>query len=163
MPRTSGVLHVHSCPPAVVPHVEWTVAAQLGVRVSLPWTEQPADPSALRTELSWRGDAGTAGRLAASLRGWSVVRFEVTEQASAGADGERWSVTPSLGVFRCSTSVNGDLLVSEDRLRSLLATRTGPQLALGLDQLLGGAWDDELEPYRRGADGAVVTWLHQVV
>ena len=34
--HTSGVLYVHSCPSAVVPHVEWAVAAELGVRAALP-------------------------------------------------------------------------------------------------------------------------------
>ena len=160
---TSGVLYVHSCPPALCPHVEWAVAAELGVRVRLEWTEQPAAPGTLRTEVGWRGRSGTAGRLAGALRGWSVLRYEVTEEPSAGVDGERYAVTPTLGVFRSSMSVNGDLLVGEDRLRTLLATATGPQLAQGLDMLLGSAWDDELEPYRTAGDGAPVTWLHQVV
>jgi hypothetical protein len=70
---------------------------------------------------------------------------------------------PTLGVFRATTSANGDLLVSEDRLRSLLATATGPQLALGIDTLLGSAWDDELERYREAGEGTPVSWLHQVV
>jgi len=160
---SSGVLYVHSCPPAIVPHVEWAVAAELGVRASLRWVDQPASPGALRAECSWQGRSGTAGRLAAALRGWQVLRFEATEQASPGCDGERWSVTPSLGVYRCATSANGDLLVGEDRLRALLSSASGPLLAHGIDQLLGGAWDEELEPYRLAGEGASVTWLHQVV
>lgn len=163
MSATSGVLYVHSCPPALVPHVEWAVATELGVRPSMPWVDQPAAPGALRAELSWRGRSGTAGRLAAALRGWQVLRYEVTEEASPGCDGERWSVTPTLGVFRSPMSANGDVLVGEDRLRSLLATATGPQLSHGLDLLLGGPWDEELEPFRTAGEGASVTWLHQVV
>ncbi len=163
MSASSGVLHVHSCPPAVVPHVEWAVAAELGVPASLRWTDQPAAPGSLRAETGWRGRAGTAGRLAAALRGWRVLRFEVTELPSPGYDGERWMVTPSLGVFRSATSANGDLVVGEDRLRALLAGATGPQLTYGLDALLGGAWDDELEPFRVAGDGGSVSWLHQVV
>ena len=46
---------------------------------------------------------------------------------------------------------------------ALLASAQGPQLAQGLDMLLGSAWDAELEPYREAGDGAAVTWLHQVV
>ena len=160
---TSGVLFVHSCPPALCPHVEWAVASVLGVRASLPWTPQPAAPGLLRSETGWRGRAGTASRLAAALKGWTVLRYEVTEAASAGNDGERISVTPSLGVFRSGTAANGDVVVGEDRLRALLADATGPQLAHGLDALLGSAWDDELEPYREAGEGAAVTWLHQVV
>jgi len=55
------------------------------------------------------------------------------------------------------------VLVGEGRLRELLATATGPQLARGLDKLLGSDWDDELELYREAGEGAPVTWLHQVV
>ena len=160
---SAGVLYVHSCPPVLCPHVEWAVAAELGTRARMEWSDQPASPGQLRAEINWRGRPGTAGRLAAALRGWTLLRYEVTEEPSAGVDGERYAVTPTLGVFRSSMSVNGDLLVGEDRLRALLATATGPQLAAGIDALLGSAWDDELEPYREAGDGAPVTWLHQVV
>lgn len=160
---SAGVLYIHSCPPALCPHVEWAVTAELGTRARMEWTDQGCAPGQLRAEINWRGRPGTAGRLAASLRGWSVLRLEVTEEPSPGLDGERYTVTPALGVFRATTSVNGDVLVSEDRLRTLLATAVGPALAHGLDALLGGAWDAELEPYREAGDGAPVTWLHQVV
>ena len=160
---SAGVLYVHSCPPVLCPHVEWAVTAELGARARMEWSDQPAAPGQLRAEINWRGRAGTAGRLAAALRGWKALRYEVTEQASPGVDGERWSVTPGLGVFRSAMSANGDLLVGEDRLRALLATATGADLAHGVDRLLGAAWDEELEPYRRAGDGATVTWLHQVV
>ena len=160
---SAGVLYVHSSPPVLCPHVEWAVAAELGARARMEWSDQPASPGQLRAEINWRGRPGTAGRRAAALRGWTLRRYEVTEEPSAGVDGERYAVTPTLGVFRASMSVNGDLLIGEDRLRTLLVTATGPQLAQGLDRLLGSAWDDELEPYRTAGDGAPVTWLHQVV
>ena len=160
---TSGVLFVHSCPPALCPHVEWAVASELGTRVSLSWTAQPAEPGVLRAESGWRGRPGTAGRIAAALKGWSVLRYEVTEAAGPGNDGERYSVTPDLGVYRTMIAANGDIVVGEDRLRALLANAQGPQLAHGIDALLGSAWDDELEPYREAGEGAPVTWLHQVV
>lgn len=159
----TGVLYVHSCPPALCPHVEWAVAAELGTRVSLTWTAQPAQPGLLRAESAWRGRAGTAGRIAAALKAWSMLRYEVTESAGAGSDGERYSVTPDLGVFRSIIGANGDILIGEDRLRSLLSTAQGPQLAHGIDALLGSAWDEELEPFREAGEGAPVTWLHQVV
>ncbi len=160
---TSGVLYIHSAPPALCPHVEWAVASALGVRASLSWTAQPVEPGVLRTESSWRGRPGTAGRIAAALRGWTMLRYEVTEAASPGNDAERYSVTPGLGVFRSATAANGDVVLGEDQLRHLLATATGPQLAHRLDALLGSAWDQELEPYREAGEGAAVTWLHQVV
>lgn len=160
---SAGVLYLHSCPPALCPHVEWAVAAELGVPVTLQWNDQPAAPGQLRAETGWRGRTGTAGRLATALRGWTPLRFEVTENPAPGVDGERYVVTPTLGVFRATTSANGDIVVPEDRLRTVLATCAGPQLAHEIDRLLGGAWDEELEPYRQAGDGASVTWLHQVV
>ena len=160
---SAGVLYVHSSPPALCPHVEWAVAAELGTRARTEWSDQSSAPGQLRAEINWRGRPGTASRLAAALRGWTVLRYEVTEQASPGLDGERYCFTPTLGVFRATTSANGDVLVGEDRLRALLATATGPQLEQGLAGLLGGAWDAELEPFREAGDGAPVTWLHQVV
>lgn len=158
-----GVIYVHSCPPAVCAHVEWAIARVLSVPVRMEWTAQPADPSALRSECQWTAKVGTAGEIAAALRAWSMIRFEVTEEASPGVDGERIAYVPGRGIFRSTMSANGDILVSEDRIRSLLATAVGPEaVAHGLDRLLGTAWDIELEPYRHAGDGAPVTWLHQV-
>ena len=139
------------------------IGGVLGVRVSLDWTAQPVAPGMFRAELSWQAAAGTAATLTSALRGWAHLRYEVTEEPSPGVDGERYSVSPGLGVFRATTSANGDVVVPEDRLRAALATTAGPALSHELDRLLGSAWDDELEPYRTAGDGAPVTWLHQVV
>lgn len=158
-----GVLYVHSCPPAVCPHVEWAVSRELGTPVRLPWTDQPCSPGTLRAETGWRGRPGTAGRIASALRGWSVLRFEVTEDPSPGCDGERYAVTPDLGLWRATVGASGDVQVGEDRLRELLATARGPELAQALHRALGSSWDAELEPYRHAGDGTPVTWLHQVV
>ena len=163
---TRGVVYVHSAPPALCPHVEWAVGGVLGVRVTLDWTPQPAAPGTVRAELSWQADAGTGARLASALRDWMHLRFEVTEEPSAGAEGERWSSTPTLGLFHATTGVHGDILVREDRLRAALA-RAGSDPATDvlaeLQALLGKSWDDELETFRYAGDGAPVRWLHQVV
>ena len=146
----------------MVPHVEWAVAGALGVPARLSWTPQPAEPGALRAEVAWRAPAGTATRVASALRGFDVLRFEVTEEPSPGADGVRCSSTPALGLFVAATSANGDVVVGEDRLRAaVLEGRAGLPLEQAVARLLGEAWDAELEPYRRGAEGAPVTWLHR--
>lgn len=159
-----GVLFVHSCPPALSPHVEWAVAGVLGVPVTLTWTGQSVAPGFLRCETGWRGRPGTAGRIAAALRDWTMLRFEITEEPSDCADGERYLATPSLGVVRTTMSANGDVLVQEDRLRALLARADDlPSLQHGLERLLATHWDAELEPYRHAGEGAPVRWLTQVV
>jgi hypothetical protein len=140
--------------------VEWAVAGVLGVPVRLDWEPQPVSPDCLRAQTGWRAPAGTAGRLAAALRGWPLVRFEVTEEPSDGCDGERYAVTPDLGVFRATMSANGDVLVQEDRLRAALADAgDAATVRAAVERLVGTAWDAELEPYRQAGDGLPVRWL----
>lgn len=157
-----GVFYVHSAPPALSPHVEWAVAGVVGVPATLTWVDQPAAPGTMRAELCWEGRPGTAAAIASALRNWKLLRFEVTEDASPGCDGIRYSCTPSLGVFTCVTGANGDVLVPEDRLRTVMANAATGKVTLEneLDRLLGTPWDNELEPFRRAGDGAPVRWLH---
>ena len=163
-PIALGVLYVHSAPPALCPHIEWAVAGIVGAPVGLPWSGQPAAPGALRAELTWQAQPGTAGAIASALAGWNRLRFEVTEDSSPGCDGVRHCYTPDLGLFTAATGANGDIMVSENRLRSvmLLAERGGATASLEdeLGRLLGTAWDNELEPFRRAGDGAPVRWLN---
>lgn len=162
---TRGVLYVHSAPRALCPHVEWAVAGVLGTRVNLDWIRQPAAPDTWRAELSWQGEPGIASQLASALRGWRLLRFEVTAEPCATAEGERYSATPRLGIFHAVTGMHGDILIPEDRLRAAVARaqRGESELAAEIDKLLGKPWDDELEPFRHAGEGAPVRWLHQVV
>jgi len=157
-----GVLQVHSAPPALCPHIEWAVAGTVGTTVSMPWVSQPAAPGSLRAELTWRGRPGIAGAITSALAGWNRLRFEATEEASPGCDAVRYSYTPNLGIFSSITSANGDVLVPEGRLQAALALAANGTSALEreLAQLLGTAWDNELEPFRRASDGAPVRWLN---
>src|SRR5581483_10894521 len=93
----------------------------LGSPVRLDWTAQPAAPSHLRAEASWTGPVGTAAKLAAALRAWPMLVFELTEAATAVSDGERLAYVPGRGFHRSLVSVNGDVLVGEERLRGLVA------------------------------------------
>jgi hypothetical protein len=162
---TRGVLFVHSAPRAMCYHVESVAANILGLDagVSLDWTEQPAAPGCLRAELSWQAPQGTGAALASALRGWAHLRYEVTEEASRGADGSRWCHTPELGIFHAAMDVHGNTLVPEDRIRSAL-DQGGDLMKIrrALDLALGQAWDDELEPFRYAGAGAPIRWLHQV-
>jgi hypothetical protein len=141
------------------------VAGVLGVRVQLDWIRQPASPGTWRSEFSWKGAAGTASKLASALRGWDLLRFEVTAELCATAEGERYSSTPELGIFHAVTGMHGDILVPEDRLRAALArsVRGETELEAEIAKLLGKPWDDELESFRHAGEGAPVRWLHQVV
>jgi Protein of unknown function (DUF3145) len=160
-----GVLYVHSAPPALSSHIEWAVARIVGAPVSMPWVSQPASPGSLRAELSWQARPGTAGQITSELAGWNRLRFEVTEDSSPGCDGVRYCYTPDLGTFTATTAANGDIVVPENRLRAAmtLALQAGvASLEDELARLLGTAWDNELEPFRRAADGAPVRWLSAI-
>jgi hypothetical protein len=161
---TRGVVFVHSTPTALCPHIAWALESALGQPVALDWTIQRAGARMVRTELSWSGEPGTGARLTSALRGCGNIRFEVTEEPSAGTDGSRWSSTPTLGVHHTWTSACGDAVVNEDRLREVTETHAGDpsMLRAAIDALLGGPWDRELEPFRYAGDGAPVRWLHKV-
>lgn len=160
---TRGVVYVHSTPLAVCPHVEWAIARVLTAPVNLHWSAQPADPGSQRAECGWTGRPGTGAQIAAALRQWQMIRFEVAEEPSPGHDGERFMFVPARGLFRGTTGAAGDIQLGEDRLRAIMASVQAPEaLAHALDTALGSAWDAELEPYRYAGEGAPLTLLTQV-
>lgn len=160
-----GVIFIHSCPRAVSPHVEWALARVFGSRVDVDWAEQPVEPGSVRAELIWGGPLGTGARIASALHAFRQMRHEVTEDPSPGREGERFSFTPVLGLFRASIGAHGDVMVPEDRLRTALSqvATTGESLADEIARLIGSPWDEELEPFRCAHEGSTVRILHQVV
>ncbi|MDR8020365.1 DUF3145 domain-containing protein [Nesterenkonia aerolata] len=159
-----GVLHIHSAPAALCPHVEWAVGSVVDSRIDIRWEPQAASPGTFRAELTWRGRQGVGATLASTLRGLSHLRFEITEDPSPGCDGSRWSHTPELGIFHATTDSHGNIMISEDRIRYAYEMGAGDPSVVyqELSLALGEAWDDELEPFRHAAEGAPVRWLHQV-
>lgn len=152
---TTGVLFVHSCPRALVPHVEWALAREIGTVVKLDWAPQPLLPQMMRTISDWRGPVGTAARVASSLFGWQQLRFEISEDQHLSGDGGRWMHTPSLGIFHLQTDSVGNGVLTETTLRSILSTHAENPIALGeaLRSALGERWDRELDPFRAAEDG----------
>ena len=138
---TRGVLYVHSATSALCPHVEWAVAGVLGVPPNVDWTAQPDEQGTYRCEISWQGSAGAAATITSALRGWRQLRFEVTEDGTAGSEGARYSYTPTLGVFHAVTGMHGDIMIPEDRLKAAIvkASLGESTLELEVDRLLGRA------------------------
>jgi hypothetical protein len=158
-----GVVFIHSCPRALISHVEWALASSLGAASRLEWIAQPVLPGSLRAELGYKAPAGTAAKLASELRAFPGLRFEVTQEPGSHSEGERYACTPSLGIFRAAMGPHGDVLVNEERLRSALAQgASGADLAGLIHDLLGSAWDEELEAFRYAGEGASVRWMHEV-
>ena len=164
MNMARGIVWIHSASTALCPHLEWALASALGAGVRLDWTPQPAQPGTRRCEYAWTGPVGVGAEIASALRGCQRARFEVTEDRGTTTEGMRWQYTPSLGLFAATVGVHGDILVPEQRLRAVLAddARGRRPLADGLADLLGAAWDDELEAFRHAGEDAPVRWLHRV-
>ena len=164
-PQARGMLFIHSAPAALCPHLEWAAGSVLGDTVDLQWTDQPAEPRSRRAELSWSGDAGKGAALASKLAAYERVRFEVTEDASPGSDGQRFCFTPGLGAFSATVGVHGDVLINEDRIKHAITAEAmgGDTIHKALESLLGTPWDDELDIFRYATQDAPVRWLHQVV
>lgn len=92
-----------------------------------------------------------------------MIRFEIEEDASPGADGERICYLPGRGLWRAALSASGDVVLGESQLAALAAQSSCLEdLQTRLSTALGAPYDAELEPYRRAGDGSAVTWLHQV-
>ncbi len=158
--QTSGVIFVHSSSAALCPHVEWSVESVLGHSLTFDWQNQPAEPGTWRCEVTWRGPVGLSAALTSALRACQKIRFEVTEDSSTQAGGQRYAFTPSLGIFHATTDEVGNITVGEQRLREAMriASEHSKDLSDLLDDLLGQPWDDELEAFRYC--DAPVRWLH---
>ncbi|UVE95204.1 DUF3145 domain-containing protein [Dietzia sp. B32] len=158
---TTGVVFIHAAPTALCPHVEWALAATLDANSAMRWEDQPAQPGARKAIVDWIGPVGTGARLADSLAKWAMLSFEVTEDPSDLVDGERFSHTPELGMWRGQTGASGDVVISENRLRHLM--KAGPAaFHSAVEDELGTAWDRALEPLRGHPAAAEVTWLSRV-
>jgi hypothetical protein len=162
---TGGVVFIHSAPWALRPHIEWALSAELGAPLRFDWQPQEAEPRACRAEAAWSGPAGSAARLATTLRRFPGLRFEVTEDPTAQSEGLRFAYTPDLGLFHAQTDPAGDLVVTENQLRAVLRHCQGDPAKLlhHLSELLGERWDEELEPFRLAGAVQPTGWLRAVV
>ena len=161
---TRGVVFIHSTPLALTAHIEWALGGLLGTPVNLDWVEQPVAPGTVRSEMSWIGAADLSAKIASTLRSFPNLRFEITEEPSAGFDDQRFVSTPSLGIWRSPMGVFGESFISDEKLRNAImaAASQNKSLVDAVDEVMGGPWDRELEPFRYAGDGVPVRWLHQV-
>lgn len=161
---TRGVVYIHATPKALCAHIQWALESVLGSRVSLDWRDQPAAPAMMRADLSWTGAPGTGAAIASGLKAFNGIRYEITEDASSGVDGARWTYTPRLGILHSRTSANGDVVLTEDRLREIISLAQGSHEAMTemIEECLGADHDEELDIFRHAGEGSPVRWLHKV-
>lgn len=158
MSDAHGMIHIHSCPVALAQHVAWTLSSTLNSVVRPEWSVQSCEPGTLWSDIEWIGTPGSAAALTSALRGWSGLRFDITEATGAGRDGVRYSHTPALGIFFTLTDSHGNAVVGEDRIRYAMGVASGDAAEMERELLvaLGAPWDEELETYRAGRYAEVV-------
>jgi hypothetical protein len=159
--RTQGMVHIHSAPAALMPHVEWALGRLLGGPVGLQWTPQPLKPTQFRTETAWQSDPSFGAVLSSELLGWGSICFEIVQDEADGQPGWRWAYTPSLGLFQSQIDAFGNVLVSEHRLMAIAEnpSSTASDLTAQLRLAVGSPWDAELEKLRSASEDRSVIWL----
>ena len=149
----SGDLRIYSAPRALLRHIQWSLHSIFDEKVLLEWVEQPLAMGSFACEVQWRSNKEFASKIAATLKSWHFIRFEVREFPTDGGEGVLYRCTPELGLHQAVTSSTGDVMVHENRILTILSQSRGNEsLRAGMQDALGVAWDNELECYRRQID-----------
>lgn len=135
-----GFLSIHSCPMALIRHVEWSIESVLG-RVQIDWRTQPLDAGTQRTQVEWRSNKDLSAEIASALKSWHYLRFEIT------SGNQMFRHTPDLGMHRSQIDEMGNILITENQIKFSLA-KSDDAMRESLDVALGTEWEVELEPFR---------------
>jgi hypothetical protein len=147
----SGDLRIYSAPRALLRHIQWSLNEVFGETIALNWVEQPLTAGTFACEMQWRSKKLSASRIAATLKSWHFIRFEVREFPTEGGEGVLYRCTPDLGLHQAVTSSTGDIMIHENRIQTILGnSKSFEVLREALATTLGVEWDNELECYRRG-------------
>lgn len=159
---TRGTLTIHSAAAALTPHITWTIQNIAHTDIDIVWEPQTLHQGSQRASLEWSGGVDTPTRLASSLAPFKKIWFEVTVEGTSSTNPGRWMYTPSLGITHVQTDIEGNFVLTEDRLKAAVE-KSGADFATLIDQLskdLAEPWDEELEPLREaGADRSNIVWF----
>ena len=153
-----GVLTIHSCPMALIRHVEWSIESVLGTlmgRVQIDWRTQPLVAGTQRTQVEWRSAKDLSSEMASALKSWHYLRFE------ANSESETYRFTPDLGLHRAAIDSLGSILITENQVRNALENFDSEGTRELLNRALGHDWELELEPYR-GVDLQEISHLRAI-
>ena len=153
MTASGGLVYIHSAPQALLAHIEWTISGITGNPQKLNWVKAVAAENQFQTVCFWHGKLADGAILASAFMNLKQIRFEITQSSSELGEGYRWSFTPTLGMFSSMTDSAGNILISENQLRTAMESAGSNALTLNreLRKLLGQAFDDELEESRGAA------------
>ena len=144
--RVNGYLYIHAAPISVVSHLQWSVEAIITPAAPWSWRAQPLVPKSEQTQLPFRTTIDNLPRLVSALFEFPNLFAEVIREPISAGLGERWMITPNLGLKRIDTNEFGDAVVDENQLRA--AMQQDLDIVAQLNWLIGTSWDAELEPLR---------------
>lgn len=143
-----GRLNIYSCPKALIKHLEAGLERELDERVNFNWQSQVLKPGSYRGQMSYSSAIGSGAKIVNALKSWSSLIFELSEFNSS--EGSIYFYTAELGLYRGSVNCQGQIVVSEDMLKSAITQNLSQRdLTIALEKLMGRPWDDFLEPFRR--------------
>ena len=148
-----GFLSIHSCPMALIRHVEWSIESVLG-RVQIDWRTQPLAAGTQRTHVEWRSNKDLSAELASALKSWHYLRFEIT------SGNQMFRHTPDLGMHRSQIDEMGNIQITENQVKFALS-KSDDEMRETLDVALGTEWEVELERFR-GVDLQEVAQLRAI-
>ena len=149
----AGDLHIYSAPRALLRHIQWSLNSIFDSLVTIEWVNQPLLAGASAMSIEWKSGKEHASKIASTLKSWHFIRFEVREYPIGGGEGVLYRCTPDLGLHQAVTASTGDVMIHENRIRTLMDTHvTNETLRDALDGALGQKWDEELECYRRALE-----------
>ena len=153
MTASGGLVYIHSAPQALLAHIEWTISGVTGNPQKLNWVNSVADKTQFQTVCFWSGKTADGAILASAFMNLKQLRFEITQTSGELGEGYRWSFTPTLGMYSSITDSAGNILISENQIRTAMEFSGSNLLTLNreLRKLLGQAFDDELEESRGAA------------
>lgn len=130
-------------------HIEWAINQALGQVVSFTWVNQPLNPGSKAMEFEYKHHLPIAAKVVIALKAWHYIRFEVREVNKNTQDAIFYRATPELGLHQVSTASNGDVVLNEHQINTILRNSLSyEKLQSNLENALGVNWDIELEPYR---------------
>lgn len=153
---------IHSAPASLTPHINWTIQNLAKTDQDLVWKEQEVHPRSKRTQAEWQGTTETPSQLASALAPFKKIWFEITVEGTSHTNPGRWMFTPSLGITYMQTDLEGNFVLTEDRLKAAVE-KSGADFEKLMDRLskdLAEPWDEELEPLREaGIDRSNIVWF----
>ena len=143
-----GRLNIYSCPKTLIKHLETGLERELNERVNINWHSQVLKPGSYRGQMSYSSAIGSGAKIVNALKSWSYLIFELSEFNSS--EGSIYFYTKEFGLYRGSINSQGQIVVSEDMLKSAITQNLSQSdLTIALEKLMGRPWDDFLEPFRR--------------